>query len=366
MESYKPKVFVIIPFDEDFLELYEELKNQFGEFYEFLNAGDMDNQQNILRDIVEGIAWADVIIADLSGLNANVFYELGLAHAMGKKVIIITQDLEELPFDIRSYRANQYSTKFYKIPLLFSELEKLLAGAIDGSIRYGSPVSDFSPSFQNVTTEKHIDSTEIGIATETEKEEAQEDGDKGFLDYIADINENSQTMNQEIEEMSAELIEMGQSVNGTTEKINRANEQTGKVDPNFLRNICRKLSEPVGTCAENLKEHIDAIAFCWSEIDNSYLGLLDNPFFRRPENIDELKKTKAILLETKVAITNSNAQIAMVMESSRGCLGIEKRLNKAINELNNMLQDYLTMTGTVFSSIDRIVSKSDMVIDALQ
>ena len=54
----KPKVFVITPFKEDF---------------DFTNAGDLDNQQNILQDIVEGIHQADVIIADLTGLNANVF-----------------------------------------------------------------------------------------------------------------------------------------------------------------------------------------------------------------------------------------------------------------------------------------------------
>lgn len=102
----KPKVFVITPFNEDFLALYDELKRIFKEDFDFTNAGDLDNQQNILQDIVEGIHQADVIIADLTGLNANVFYELGLAHAMNKKVIIITQDLGELPFDIKSYRAS--------------------------------------------------------------------------------------------------------------------------------------------------------------------------------------------------------------------------------------------------------------------
>ena len=83
----KQKVFVIIPFKEDFLKLYDELKKEFQEKFEFINAGDLDNQQNILKDIVVGIHDANVIIADLTGLNANVFYELGLAHAMNKKVL---------------------------------------------------------------------------------------------------------------------------------------------------------------------------------------------------------------------------------------------------------------------------------------
>lgn len=133
----KSRVFVITPFDEDYLALYDELKKSFEEKFDFSNAGDLDNQQNILQDIVEGIYQADVIIADLTGLNPNVFYELGLAHAMNKKVIIITQDLAELPFDIKSYRANEYSLQFNKLPKLVEELKKLLFGAIDGSVKYG-------------------------------------------------------------------------------------------------------------------------------------------------------------------------------------------------------------------------------------
>lgn len=143
----KPKVFVITPFNEDFLALYDELKRIFKEDFDFTNAGDLDNQQNILQDIVEGIHQADVIIADLTGLNANVFYELGLAHAINKKVIIITQDLGELPFDIKSYRANEYSLQFNKLPKLIEELKKLLFGAIDNSVKYGNPVSDYIPDF---------------------------------------------------------------------------------------------------------------------------------------------------------------------------------------------------------------------------
>jgi hypothetical protein len=48
------------------------------------------------------------LIAELTGKNANVFYELGLAHAMQKNVILITQRLEDVPFDLRHYRCLVY------------------------------------------------------------------------------------------------------------------------------------------------------------------------------------------------------------------------------------------------------------------
>ena len=124
MSTDKPNVFVITPFSDEYLALFDELKNYFKDDYEFLNAKDMDNEQNILKDVLVGINNADVIIADLTGLNANVFYEFGLAHALNKKVIIITQHIEELPFDIKSYRAFQYSMLFNKIPELKVALKK--------------------------------------------------------------------------------------------------------------------------------------------------------------------------------------------------------------------------------------------------
>lgn len=64
----KLKVFMIMPFQEQFLGLYDMLKTKLGDRYDFSNAGDLDNQQSILQDIVIGIGNADV-----TGLNPNVF-----------------------------------------------------------------------------------------------------------------------------------------------------------------------------------------------------------------------------------------------------------------------------------------------------
>jgi nucleoside 2-deoxyribosyltransferase len=55
----------------------------------------------LLEKIKKQIADADMIIADMSGRNPNVFYELGLADALGKKVVLITQDVDNVPTDVR-------------------------------------------------------------------------------------------------------------------------------------------------------------------------------------------------------------------------------------------------------------------------
>ena len=73
----KAKVFVIMPFTDEFFESYEMLKEHFENEFDFSHAGDEDNQQNILADIISPIYEADVVLADLTGLNlyTSKFYQ---------------------------------------------------------------------------------------------------------------------------------------------------------------------------------------------------------------------------------------------------------------------------------------------------
>ncbi len=371
----KPMVFVIMPFSEDYMALYEELKIQFGDEFDFKNAGDLDNQQNILQDIVEGIYQSSVIIADLTGLNANVFYELGLAHAMNKKVIIITQDIGELPFDIKSYRANEYSLKFNKLPILIDELKKLLSGAIDNSVKYGNPVSDYILDFydkkliEQPITEKHygttndIDKEVIDVSTSNEL-----DGntDKGYIDNIAEIECNSNKMTDEILCMGYEMNDMKNSICLTVNEMNNLKKHNGDIDTGYLKNACRKLAEPMDEFSQKLKDHVCKISSYWDVIENNYLSLLDNEYVKNINNIDSVKETMESLRGMQEAIYCSNSNIGGFVDVLRGSLGVERRLNKAVSMLIAELEKYLKMTDTMYASIDRISSKGKIVIDALE
>jgi hypothetical protein len=72
-------------------------------------ADDRVLTQPILDKINDLIRDADLIIADCTGHNANVFYELGIAHAQGKKVILITSDpVRDAPSDVRHFEFIPY------------------------------------------------------------------------------------------------------------------------------------------------------------------------------------------------------------------------------------------------------------------
>jgi hypothetical protein len=55
------------------------------------------------------ICGAGAIIADCTGRNPNVFYEIGIAHTIGKQVILLSQDVEDVPADLRYYRYLLYT-----------------------------------------------------------------------------------------------------------------------------------------------------------------------------------------------------------------------------------------------------------------
>lgn len=359
----KHSVFVITPFGDDYIALFNELKEYFKEEYDFINAGDMDNQQNILKDIVVGISSADIIVADLTGNNPNVFYELGLAHAMNKKVIIITQAIDELPFDIKSYRAFQYSMMFYKIPELKEELKKNLDGAIDGTVGYGNPVYDFLPNYNpKQSSINNENNSDIESNDGNPKEPEYDDSDAGILDFIETIQTSSNDMLSEINTMGEEMNEMSASVSEASLEINRVKAQSGNVDLPFVRKVCRRLGQPIDAFSNKLNGHVDVILDKWSSIENSYLLMLDNQLVTLPANKKGMQESVCSLKEMQASISNSDRQIESFMGEVRQVLGYERTLTKAVNALILSLERYMQATGQMSSSIDRIVSKSSIVL----
>ena len=103
--------FVLMPFKPSFDRLYKEKIKPAVEACGFkcLRADDLFSPTPILEDVWIHICKSKVMIADTTGRNPNVFYEIGIAHTVGKPVILITQDRADIPFDIAQFRHFVYS-----------------------------------------------------------------------------------------------------------------------------------------------------------------------------------------------------------------------------------------------------------------
>ena len=108
------KCFVLMPFNNDhhLQEIYNDKVKTTVEGLGFtcLRADDIYETKPIIETIWENINKAKFIIADLTGKNPNVFYELGVAHTVGKDVILLSQNIDDVPFDLRHLKVILYET----------------------------------------------------------------------------------------------------------------------------------------------------------------------------------------------------------------------------------------------------------------
>ena len=102
--------FVLMPFRPDLDELYKKTIQPTikGLGMGCIRADEIYRVGYIIDQIWYYIQVAGIIIADLTNRNPNVLYELGLAHASDKKVVLLTQSIEDIPFDLRHLRCIEY------------------------------------------------------------------------------------------------------------------------------------------------------------------------------------------------------------------------------------------------------------------
>jgi hypothetical protein len=83
----------------------------------------------IIDQIWRGITESRVLVAELTGRNPNVFYELGLAHALKKPVVLVSADENDVPFDLRHIRVIIYkmSDPFWGQRLIEKVSENILS-----------------------------------------------------------------------------------------------------------------------------------------------------------------------------------------------------------------------------------------------
>lgn len=126
--------FIIMPFTDKLNPIYDSIiKPVIKDLkLESLRADEIFTSKPIIEDIWESIKKARFLIADLTDRNPNVFYELGLAHALNKDVILLTQDINDVPFDLRHFRIIVYQDSISGADKLKSTLKDFINEQING------------------------------------------------------------------------------------------------------------------------------------------------------------------------------------------------------------------------------------------
>jgi nucleoside 2-deoxyribosyltransferase len=133
----------MMPFAERFQGYYEHI---FAPLIQRLGlhpvkVDEIYTPTQISVDIFKQIQNSSIILADVTGKNPNVNYELGIAHALGKKTVIITQSGDDVPFDYRHLRYIVYDTSFAQWERKLSEN---IYKSIKTSLNMNSPTTSIT------------------------------------------------------------------------------------------------------------------------------------------------------------------------------------------------------------------------------
>lgn len=145
--------FVIAPIGKQGEVVYEKFKNVLdyvikpavknsGFKLKVVRADDVDRAGSFIKDILELLLNSFVVIADLTDQNPNVFYELGVRHALSARTILIAQDVSFIPSDIREYRTIIYEDSARGTALFQEKLVKYLSDIYEQPDRHDNPVLD--------------------------------------------------------------------------------------------------------------------------------------------------------------------------------------------------------------------------------
>ena len=111
IQKYKTnqKCFVLMPFKKHLKPVYDKHICKVCKKLNFpvTRADQIFSINPIIEDILQAVKDSNIIIADLTDNNPNVFYEIGICHTLKKQVVLITQN-DHVPFDLSHIRRIRY------------------------------------------------------------------------------------------------------------------------------------------------------------------------------------------------------------------------------------------------------------------
>ncbi|MEI7733153.1 MAG: hypothetical protein WCO56_26510 [Verrucomicrobiota bacterium] len=170
-DTSRETCFIIMPFGGWFDEYHKLIYKPAIEAAHLnpIRADDVYRSGTIINDIWNFTKKAKLVLADLTGKNPNVLYELGLAHALAKPAILVAEMIDDVPFDLRALRIILYNKNE---PQWDKKLSEKITKAVNEIM--ASELSAVLPTF-------------LEVRPDSEKKKISEQ-DKTLLELRAELN----------------------------------------------------------------------------------------------------------------------------------------------------------------------------------
>ena len=345
-----------MPFGADFAEIYSAFIRPTLEDagYEVFRADDLQHQHAILKDIVTGLAKADLIVADLTDSNANVYYELGIAHGLRRPVILLTQDIDELPFDLQPYRVIPYSTHFAQISEARVKLKETAVGAREGRVAFGNPVSDFlpGPTIEKPTLSSSAPTTPAPTSSDEEDE-------KGILDHFVQLGEALDTLTSLLSTNNTETEGITAEIQAAGELMKAASQSSTRDLARNQREVLSQLGDVLQKYAEGLEERNAAYADILGSLQESLEFILSQLPALAPEAKGKREEFRDTLRTNLNSLKGGIAATETLTEVIRTAPSMEKKLNRAQRSVVRALRRFTDNMKLTMAVISRALELGD-------
>lgn len=353
--SNVPMIFVLMPFDDEFDDVFEHLIKTPLEAmgYSVRRADSLFNQQQILKDVIRGIADAAVVIADVTGLNGNVLYELGLAHAMGKRTVMITQRLDELPFDLRPYRANEYSTRFNRADELSQLLTDIGRAVSDDSADFGNPVQDFAPSALGGQAQVAVTPQRTSARQSVEQVSEEPNDEPGMLEYTVALEQRSGDVIAAVQKVGELTEKVGTKFSDHSGRLERAKTRLGDRAAGAQLTIARDAAKDLDTYAVALEPLIAAMEEPLAEVAAGMNSLARNAGINDDEDLDAAKSLLEALEQGESGMSEGRAGISSFARVLLEIPHMERNLTTASKKAARLVNDTAEVIETAEAEFAR-------------
>ena len=351
-------VFVLMAFDEKFDDVYEAfIKPLFEESkdasFSVDRADDIHNQQNIMQDIVTRITDSHLIVADLTDNNPNVFYELGVAHTLGRPVILLAQNMDDVPFDLRAYRVLIYNTQFTEIAAAREALSRYIGAFINDTLQFGNPVSDYLDALPDVRS--NLSEPSNG-ASASASASASED-DRGYFDHVETTTNSFAILTTMAEELTAAMErDVSKPLAVANEAFVGFTSRSGgpsSADMQAIMKVSRRLAGRLNVFTARLSTANAEYAVLAGDMEYSLEFIAD--FAVAQERIDgvEIEVHFDALRTFHSTAEGVRGIMEGLAQQQEGLPNIERRLNRALREQSAEIRIFCAHLDKSIASVAR-------------
>jgi hypothetical protein len=311
--------------------------------------------EGAIHHIVSQIGKSQLVVIDATGLDSLPMYLLGISQALRRATLVLTQDVEELPFDLRAYDVVPYSTRLDEIGKLkaqITEAAKSLMEHPGGHL--GGPVGSLDLR------------TPRDVSLEPEDDE-DEDDRPGLLDLLPAAMEAMETIGAVTESIGSLTSNLGTEVANQSREIERHKAQGGPGVIAKTRRAMKVVTAHVDDYADHMDGLLPGYVEQWSSFASSTIDWLSMIDISDGEDREAAARFIEVMSTLKENVEGSASGIGEFRDAIAQLRKrrLSKELNPSLRRVERLLNELIETLLTGSSQLGRIGQIVSARLDAM-